>query len=174
MKQDIKKAKENADFVIVFPHWGTEYQFYADKKQKELTKFFAEQGVNLVIGTHPHVIEPVDLVEQKDGQKMLVYYSLGNYISYQKKAPRMLGAMAEVTLTKTNSKVRISQASITPIVTHYEKRKNYNFGTFKLSDYTQEQAQKHGVIEKEYNSKFSLQYLRNYPQKYWETGRKLT
>lgn len=160
MKADIKKAKKNADFVIVFPHWGTEYKYKPDKKQKELTRFFAEQGVNLVIGTHPHVIEPVTWVKQKNGQKMLVYYSLGNYISYQKKAPRMLGAMAEVTITKTGDQVSISQASVTPIVTHYEKRKDYNFGTFLLSDYTTAQAQRHGVIPKEKNSRFSLEYLK--------------
>jgi poly-gamma-glutamate synthesis protein (capsule biosynthesis protein) len=161
MKEQIKEAKEMADVVVVFAHWGTEYVYKADEVQKKWTDFFADQGVDLVIGSHPHVIQPAEWVEGKQGNRMLVYYSLGNYISYQKKAPRMLGEMAEVTFTKTEGGVKITEASVTPIVTHYEKKSDYQFATYLLSDYTQELALKHGVLEKEENSPFSLEYLKD-------------
>lgn len=63
---DIEKAKEQADFVIVCPHWGTEYQLSPSAEQERWTKFFAENGVDLVIGTHPHVIEPIAWIESKE------------------------------------------------------------------------------------------------------------
>ena len=146
MAEDIKKAEELADFTIVFPHWGVEYSYEASKSQKELTSFFYDLGVDLVIGTHPHVLQPVEWVEQRDDHKMLVYYSLGNFISYQREAPRMLGAIAEVTITKDEGGTYISSAGITPIITHYENRKaDYNYALYKLEDYNEQLAGVHGV-----------------------------
>ena len=148
MKEDILRAKELSDFIIVFPHWGTEYVYEASSMQKELTSFFYDLGVDLVIGTHPHVLEPVEWIETEPGQRMLVYYSLGNFMSYQKEAPRMLGGMATVTITKEGSETYISEAGITPIVTHYENGPaDYHYGIYKLTDYTPEQAKVHGVSE---------------------------
>jgi poly-gamma-glutamate synthesis protein (capsule biosynthesis protein) len=120
MKADIAYAEANADFTIVFPHWGTEYVYQAASMQKTLTKFFYEQGVDLVIGSHPHVIEPVEWIKTEKDHKMLVYYSLGNFMSYQCEAPRMLGAMAGITIVKDKNGTYISNASVTPIITHYE------------------------------------------------------
>jgi poly-gamma-glutamate synthesis protein (capsule biosynthesis protein) len=148
MEADIEKAEEEADFTIVFPHWGTEYVYEPIRSQEELTQFYYDQGVDLVIGTHPHVLEPVEWIDTEPGHKMLVYYSLGNFMSYQKEAPRMLGGIANVTITKDQNGTFISDASITPIVTHYENGPaDYNFAIYKLSDYTAELAAKHGVSE---------------------------
>lgn len=100
VEQDIKRAKEISDFVIVCPHWGTEYVYTPDSYQKKWTQFFYEHEVDLVIGTHPHVIEPVEWIESEESShRMLVYYSLGNFVSNQDRLPRMLGAMAKVTIT---------------------------------------------------------------------------
>ncbi|HKL99426.1 MAG TPA: CapA family protein, partial [Mobilitalea sp.] len=148
MTKDIIKAKELADFVIVFPHWGSEYVYEATSIQKDLTALYYELGVDLVIGTHPHVLEPVEWVETEPGHRMLVYYSLGNFMSYQKEAPRMLGGLANITISKDADKTYISEASITPIVTHYEHGPaDYKYGLYKLSDYTPEQAMLHGVSD---------------------------
>lgn len=76
---DIAKAEEMADFTIVCPHWGTEYNLGISAQQEEWTKLFLENGVDLVIGTHPHVIEPLEWVSDEKGNEMLVYYSLGNF-----------------------------------------------------------------------------------------------
>lgn len=157
MAEDIKKAKELADFVIVFPHWGIEYQYEASKDQLDLAQFFYDQGVDLVIGTHPHVIEPIEWIETKEDHRMLVYYSLGNYVSYQREAPRMLGGMANITITKDDGGTYISDCGITPIVTHYENGPaDYHYGVYKLSDYTEALASIHGVLDIEVNSLFTL------------------
>lgn len=148
MAKDIAIAEKEADFTIVFPHWGTEYVYKPTSMQKDLTEFFYEAGVDLVIGTHPHVLEPVEWIGEEDGHRMLVYYSLGNFLSYQKEAPRMLGAMAEVTITKDSSGTHISHAGITPIVTHYENGPDdYHYALYKLTDYTPALADIHGVSE---------------------------
>lgn len=156
VKSDIIKARKQADIIIVFPHWGTEYSYKPDEDQKYWTNFFAEQGVDLVIGSHPHVLQPVEWIEAKNGHKMLVYYSLGNYVSYQREAPRMLGGMANITFIKDETGVRIKEAGITPIVTHYENKNGYQFATYKLEDYTEELAKIHGVLKVEKNSTFTL------------------
>jgi poly-gamma-glutamate synthesis protein (capsule biosynthesis protein) len=148
MEKDIKKAREAADFVIVYPHWGTEYVYEPIRSQKELVDFYYELGVDLVIGTHPHVIQPVEWIRSDSNHNMLVYYSLGNFLSYQKEPARMLGGMAHVTITKDDTGTYISDASITPIVTHYEHGSaDYNYGIYKLSEYTSELADIHGVSD---------------------------
>ncbi len=146
MAEDIARAKELADFVVVFPHWGAEYVYDVSSMQKDLTDFFYKAGVDLVIGAHPHVIEPVEWIGEEPEHRMLVYYSLGNFMSYQKEAPRMLGGMATVTITKDATGTYISDADITPIVTHYENGPaDYHYGIYKLTDYTPELASLHGV-----------------------------
>ncbi len=148
MKEDIQKARELADFIIVFPHWGNEYQYKPSKAQEDLTTFFYEEGVDLVIGSHPHVLEPVEWIETVAGHRMLVYYSLGNFISYQREAPRMLGGMAQVTITKDASGTYISDSSITPIVTHFENGfADYHYAIYPLADYTPALAGLHSVTK---------------------------
>lgn len=136
---DIARAKEISDFVIVCPHWGTEYVYTPDSYQQKWTQFFYEHEVDLVIGTHPHVIEPVEWIgEEGNDHRMLVYYSLGNFVSNQDRQPRMLGAMAKVSITmdKIDDEyvVSISDYGVEPLVTH----KLFGPGeitTYKLSDY---------------------------------------
>ena len=145
IRKDVALAKEKADFVIVFPHWGTEYVYEPSSSQKRWTKLFLETGVDLVIGAHPHVIEPVEWLEGEDGHKMLVYYSLGNYVSGQDAYPRMLGGLAKITIeSKNGEKPQITDASITGLVTQYEK-KYANLQVLKLSDYTDDLARKHMI-----------------------------
>lgn len=158
MEADLKKARSEADFVVVFPHWGTEYSYEPSKSQKELVEFFYELGVDIVIGTHPHVLQPVELITSESGHNMLVYYSLGNFLSYQKEAARMLGGMAHVTITKDDTGTYISSASITPIVTHYEHGPaDYSFGVYKLSEYTPEMGERHGVSDIAVQGAFSYE-----------------
>ena len=148
MEKDIKKAHEEADFVIVYPHWGTEYVYKPIESQKDLVDFFYELGVDLIIGSHPHVLQPVEWITSASEHKMLVYYSLGNFLSYQKEPTRMLGGIAHVTITKDDTDTYISDAAITPIVTHYEHGPaDYNYGIYKLSEYNSELGDIHGVSD---------------------------
>lgn len=144
--KDLKEAREHADFVIVFPHWGTEYSFEVSEYQEEYTKLFSDMGVDLVIGCHPHVIEPVKWVtNESTGKKMLVYYSLGNFISHQIDLENLLGGMAEVTIEKKDGKTEITSAKFVPVVCHYNRDENgkFAFNVYKLGDYNDDLANTH-------------------------------
>lgn len=90
IKRDILKAQQkHPDAIIVFLHWGRQYQNKPSSRQKRLVNFFHRNGVNIVIGSHPHVIQPVDY--ERDYIKSKDYFtafSLGNFISNQRKFPR--------------------------------------------------------------------------------------
>lgn len=153
MKEDIKIAKENSDFVIVCPHWGTEYVYKPTRQQEELTQFFLEEGVDVLIGTHPHVLEPVEWVESEDGKnKMLVYYSLGNFVSNQDAMPRILGGMAKIHLIEEDGKIVIDEAAIEPLVTHMYYKNGQHFVTYFLDDYTKKMATEHYLNRKHKNA----------------------
>ena len=142
--KDIKEARENADVVIVFPHWGTENSFGISDYQKEYTELFSSLGVDLVIGCHPHVIQPVKEVTNDKGHKMLVYYSLGNFISHQIEIDQLCGGMASVDIEKKNGEITI-EGKFVPIVTHYSRTDSgkFTFDVYKLSDYNDELASSH-------------------------------
>ena len=82
MEADIVEAKLfNPDFIIANMHWGLEYEQMPSRKQRELADWLMRQGVDLVIGSHPHVVQPMELLRGKDGTPdRLVVYSLGNFI----------------------------------------------------------------------------------------------
>lgn len=141
---DIQEARANSDVVIVFPHWGTEYSHDIDDYQKQFTQLFLDLGVDIVIGCHPHVIEPVEWVEDEEsGRKMLVYYSLGNFISHQLEPNQLCGGMAQITIEKNNGEISITSAKFQPLITHYRRGDSgkFEFNVYKLSDYTDELAQ---------------------------------
>ncbi|MBO4912798.1 MAG: CapA family protein [Butyrivibrio sp.] len=80
---DIESARKEADFVIVFVHWGEEYNEKVSPVQEKYAQIFAKGGADVVIGTHPHVVQETKLMDRPDGKKMLVYYSLGNFRAVQ-------------------------------------------------------------------------------------------
>ncbi len=153
IKKDVERARSEADAVVVSMHWGVEYSTTTSSTQHSLAQYLADLGVNLVIGHHPHVIQRVSRVKGKNGNETLVFYSLGNFLSSQERAPRMLGAVANVRLQKKNGEVTITQAKITPTVTHFEKGKK-DFKIYKLSEYTDDLAVRHGIHE--FDSPFSV------------------
>ena len=84
IKKDIEDAKDQgADFVVVYPHWGIEYQSQADPSQIELGRKMIDWGADLVIGNHPHVVQPYEEYESPDGRKGFIAYACGNFISIQ-------------------------------------------------------------------------------------------
>jgi poly-gamma-glutamate capsule biosynthesis protein CapA/YwtB (metallophosphatase superfamily) len=98
MRRDIEVAKAlKPDAIIVFTHWGTEYQALPEKRQIDLTEFCFRHGVQLVIGAHPHVIQPMEWRKEKN---QFVAYSLGNFVSGQRKRYTDGGAMAYIELEK--------------------------------------------------------------------------
>jgi poly-gamma-glutamate synthesis protein (capsule biosynthesis protein) len=105
ISEDIKKAKlASPDFIIVFMHWGVEYESTESSQQRELAKFLAWKGVNLIIGSHPHVVQPFDKIFVPYNDSVPVIYSLGNFFSNQRNRYTDGGIIFEVNLQK-NSKV---------------------------------------------------------------------
>jgi len=109
IKEDINKAfRANPDIVIAVMHWGQEYQLNPSKSQEELAQFLINQGVDLIIGSHPHVVEPSQIVTDPILKSThLVVYSLGNFVSGMSAPNTDGGQMILVTLEKTAGKTRI-------------------------------------------------------------------
>jgi poly-gamma-glutamate synthesis protein (capsule biosynthesis protein) len=98
IRKDLETAKKlNPDITIVFMHWGNEYQSQPSKQQIQLAEFCFAQGASLVIGAHPHVLQPMEWRKEKN---QVVVYSLGNFISGQRDRYRDGAAMAKVELSK--------------------------------------------------------------------------
>lgn len=145
---DCRYAEDNADFTIAFMHWGTEYSIKPDEWQKSLSEKMCKWGVDLIVGSHPHVIEPVEWIEDENGNRMLVYYSLGNFVSRQLEARNLLGGIADVELKYNGESVEISDYSFLPIVTHYDTTYT-QFDVFLLKEYSNNLAIGHGVAAKD-------------------------
>lgn len=166
----IQKAEELADFTIVCPHWGTEYQLQQSAEQEKWAQLFVQNGVDLVLGTHPHVIQPVQwVVDQESGHEMLVYYSLGNFVNWTSGAKagvanRMVGGMAQVTLEKRDGTVVISEYDVEPVVCHLEPGIN-GVTVYKLSEYTEELADRNQIIYQD--SAFSKEYCQQLCETVW-------
>lgn len=145
--EDIKNARELADIVIVCPHWGTEYQDTPSSYQRAFASQMAEAGADLIIGTHPHVPQPVEWITSGNGNTALCYYSLGNYVSTQKQALCMLEEMAWVTFHVTENEISISEAEtgVLPLVCHYRSGPVRLENVYLLEDYTEELAAAHGI-----------------------------
>lgn len=167
---DIRRAEELADFTVVCPHWGTEYRLTPDNSQKKWAKIFLENGVDLVLGTHPHVIEPVEWLSDDDGHKMLVYYSLGNYVNWTSGtgdgvANRMVGGMADVTVSlDENHNASISDYGIHALVSHVETGRN-GVTTYFLADYTPELEMRNEIVQQD--KSFSLEYCNELCNSVW-------
>ena len=119
---DIQEADKLADAVIVFPHWGTEYTTTPSPYQENFAMQMAEAGADVIIGTHPHVVQPIQWVEAANGNRALCYYSLGNYVSTQKGALSMLEGLAWVTFRVAgDGSVSVSEpdTGVVPLVCHY-------------------------------------------------------
>ncbi len=148
IQSDIEKARECADFVIVCPHWGDEYVLTPNTEQRELAQFFADCGADLIIGTHPHVVEPMEWVTSADGRQVLVYYSLGNFVSAQVAVPRSLGGMAKITLEYYDGEVSIVDSTLDFTVTYFTEE-NWVFDNFKvymLRDFTDDLLSTYGIF----------------------------
>lgn len=160
IKSDLEKAEILADYTIVFPHWGVEYVYKPNKEQTSLAKMMVRYGADLIIGTHPHVLQPIEWIETSNGNKALCYYSLGNYTSGQKATPRVLGGMAKIELKRINDSVFINNAGVVPLITHYEWVNGTSLHqTYKLSEYTERLEKRHSLNY--YDSTFSVKTLKD-------------
>ena len=145
----LKQARDEADFIIAFPFWGEQHSMDYTQEQEHQAQFLADNGVDLIIGSYPHVVEPVKWITAENGDRTLVYYSLGNFQSIQNTVENMLGGQANITISKGEDGTHISDYSLDFVVTHYEQRESSEYydivTTYPLADYTSDLAARHGM-----------------------------
>lgn len=145
--EDIQSVDKDVDYVVVFPHWGTEYQSVPSSYQEEFAREMTEAGADIIIGAHPHMPQPVEWIESENGNKSLCYYSLGNYVSTQKKGLCMLEEMAWISIhvTENGSSINTEKTGVIPMVCHYTSGPVRLEQVYLLEDYSEEKAKTHGI-----------------------------
>ncbi|MDR2528866.1 MAG: CapA family protein [Synergistaceae bacterium] len=104
----------SSDVVVACFHWGNEYQYSPTARQRQVSALSFANGANLVIGTHPHVLQPMEVVKLEGRGYGLVAYSLGNFVSYQRTPPRERSVILAVDVEKTPDGVRLTRVSAAP------------------------------------------------------------
>lgn len=162
MKQQIQKAAKIADCVIVSVHWGDEDSSVVDDERKFLAKEFADWGANIIIGTHPHVIQSMEYIDNSMGGKSFVFYSLGNFISAQSDNFNMVELLADFNVTKdlVTGEIIIDDIKAIPLINHYDYGYS-NIRVYPYSMYTEELALGHGIhsVSSGYAHQFSMQVI---------------
>ena len=163
IEKQITDMRPNCDVLVVSCHWGVEGSHTVTDAQRETAQWLADQGADLIIGTHPHVLQNAQWLTAADGRKVFTAYSLGNFISTQEKPDQLVGAILSVQLEKTtepDGTVRCSVLSprLLPTVTHYDAGKS-NVRTYLFRDYTEALTKAHGV-RKAYPD-FSLEMIQS-------------
>ncbi|MFE8699317.1 CapA family protein [Cytobacillus sp. FJAT-54145] len=129
MKDEIHRAKEKADVIVMSLHWGNEYQLFPTDGQKELGHFLINEGVDILFGHHPHVLQPMEWVKTADGRESLIVYSLGNFLSGQMWDYKDIGGMATIEVTKTinedGRKVKLANPEFYPTYVSNQNLQNY-------------------------------------------------
>ena len=112
IKKDLRQARAmRPDAIIACMHWGLEYKNLPEASTRRLARWLIDQGVDHVIGSHPHVVQPMEVVTGKDGKRHLLVYSLGNYISNMSKIGTDGGLMVRLQLTKEHDATRMSHCA---------------------------------------------------------------
>lgn len=155
VEKDIDLAKEQADFVILALHWGDEYIRQPNQNQRNLADRFITYGADVIIGHHPHVLQPMQWIDKPDGGQGLVIYSLGNFYSGQIRDYKDVGGMVEFTLFKEgsgkNSELGIKDVKLRPTFVHTQ-----NWSNFTL--YPLEDAEEKGLTN--YSSKAIQEFFK--------------
>ena len=116
--EDIKLAKEaGAEYICVIIHWGDDMSETVNDEQRKITDFLVDNGANLIIGSHPSIVQPTEIRENKDGEKVLIAYSLGNYISSnpEEKAKEELVLNIELRKSGKDGKISLDKVDYTPL-----------------------------------------------------------
>lgn len=138
IKKQINQAKEqNVDMIVACMHWGTEYRTTANSEQKDLANFLFENGVDVILGNHPHVLEPMEkkTITLQDGttKDVFVVYALGNFTADQRDEITRDSAILNLTITKnSNGKISIDKVNYVPIYMY--KNTNVSTHKFKILD----------------------------------------
>ncbi len=146
IEEQIRRADEIADVVIVSPHFGTEISNELKSNQINMAKLMVEWGADIIIGTQAHTVQSMEYIEREDGTRGFVYYCLGNFVSAQDNPKALVGILGDLTVTKNldTNEIVIENVKAIPIITQY----GYNYSNIHIvpySEYTDEMLKGHGV-----------------------------
>lgn len=151
IRRQMAQARATADLVFVSMHWGVEYDVgrYIDRfcpttHQQTLAELLTELGADVIIGTHPHVLEGIEWKTASNGHKTLVAYSLGNLVSNMRFDKTLLGGILTLDIIQNKDYTYIDSARILPIICHYSTAYT-GHKVYFLRDYTDEMAECHGT-----------------------------
>lgn len=150
-KQDIEKVRDQVDVVIVSMHFGDEYSFSVSSRQRDIATYLASLGVDIVIGHHPHVVEPIEMIDDT-----LVIYSLGNFISAQRGVEKLTGMMFSLDIIKTTeagvSKVSLENMKAGLVYTYSDTINGLrrNFKVYPYQNLTEELLPNHEMYYNKY------------------------
>ena len=156
-----KKARELADCVIVSIHWGTEDHFKPGEEQKRKAQIMVDNGVDVILGHHPHVLQDLKWIDRPDGGRTLCIYSLGNLLSGMMYSRNMVGGFLGFDIVKDlgGNGVTIENAYFIPTMCHYlHNTQAYAFKLYRFSDYTEKLQKEHGAHK--FDKQMSMDYMR--------------
>lgn len=123
MEKEIAQAKSKADVVVLSLHFGNEYERMPSSEQEDLVQFAADHGAHIVLGHHPHVLQPIEWVKGQDGNETLAVYSLGNFLSGQEGLYRQIGGIFKCSISKVNTngshKIKVTAPKFMPTYVKY-------------------------------------------------------
>ncbi len=138
-------ARSQADLIIASCHWGDENTFYPNAMQKEYAQLLCDEGADVIIGHHPHVIQPITWLENADGHRTLCVYSLGNLMAEMAGQYNMLGGILQFEIDLQHGKTpQIISPVFVPSV-FYFNTSFYNNTIYLLQDFTDDLASSHGI-----------------------------
>lgn len=128
IKSDLQHAASHSEVVVLNLHFGDEYQPLPNNYQKDIAHFAAENGADIILGHHPHVLQPPAWIETSDGRQVFVIYSLGNFLSGQNEIPRQIGTIFSIEVEKKigpdSSELTLKNPSFTNT---FVKNKDYSW-----------------------------------------------
>lgn len=147
IEEQLRIAEEMADCVIVSVHWGDEDTHKVKDEQRELAEDMVSWGADVIIGTHSHTAETMEYIENDDGSRGFVFYSLGNLISAQTDNFNLVGEIADfdVVIDGVTNEVNIENIGVIPVINHYDDGRFSSMRLYPYSMYTDELADSHGV-----------------------------
>ncbi len=156
-----EKAEELADLTIVSMHWGNEYSFKASANQKSLASMMSGVGVDVIIGHHPHVLQPIEWVESPtgNGHKLLCAYSLGNFAAEQANDYNYVGGILKFDIVREKGEVYVENPILLPTVYYFNRAFRQN-SVHLMENFTEDMAKSHGIAY--YGKSTNVTKLRSY------------
>ena len=165
IEEQVRRADEIADVVVVSPHFGKEISNDVTESQKNIARLLVDWGADIIIGTQPHTVQTMEYIEREDGTKAFCFYCLGNFVSAQENYKAMVGMLGELTVTKNSltGEISLDDPGAIPIITQYGAN-YYQVHIVPYCEYTDEELNSHG--SKDFSRKTLDKVLSNIPEEY--------